>query len=79
MNAAIPIAAVLAVRHFFFLLDVGQSQCSEMTYEQDCVGGNRYYLTCASFFLVVSVAIVLVQGFSTVGTSGHFGSENSLP
>lgn len=66
MNAAIPIAAVLAVRHFFFLLDMGQSQCSQMIYEHECVGGNKYYLTCASFLFAISVAIVLVHGFSTV-------------
>lgn len=40
MNAAIPIAAVLAVRHFFFLLNMEQSQYLEMIYEQECVGGN---------------------------------------
>lgn len=51
MNAAIPIAAVLAVRNFLLLLGMELSQCLEMIYEQECVGGNIYYFTSASFLL----------------------------
>lgn len=55
MNAAIPIAAVLAVRQLFLLLDMVLSQCLEMIYEQECVGGNIYYLTSASVLFVSSL------------------------
>lgn len=60
MNAAIPIAAVLAVRYFFFILDMELNQCLEVIYEPECVGGNKYYLTSASFLFAVSIPIVLI-------------------
>ena len=66
MNAAIPIAAVLAVRNFLLLLNMEQSQCLEMIHEQECVGGNIYYFTSASFLFTVPIVIVLIQSFSTV-------------
>lgn len=66
MNAAIPIAAVLAVRHFFLLLEMELRQCLEMIYESN-VRVVIYVTSPLPVFLFVDpTAIVLIWVFLTM-------------
>lgn len=77
MNAAIPIAAVLAVRNFLLLLEMELSQCLEMIYEQECMGGDICYFTSASF-LLQSHCNNSNPGFLHGDTISLFGPDNSV-
>ncbi|EFB26499.1 hypothetical protein PANDA_003300 [Ailuropoda melanoleuca] len=77
MNAAIPIAAVLAVRNFLLLLGMELSQCLEMIYEQECTFVTHAYasgnnLKPAEAFASLSLFHILVTPLFLLSTVVRF-------